>query len=942
MATMRAAVVVILFLVGVVGVVGAAAEPIPSYHKSMAGQFPVVDGDRQAVIVGQSHFLRRVVAACTGVTLKQVPETRYKPKDGDFPIYVGVTKKAQERLAKEIAQLDIEGYIILVEPTYAIVYAGPRRTDTGEPRSWAEGDFCRRFMGVDHYFPGELGIVFPKQEKVVVPCGLWVENPAFKHRHWSGYSGAAHSATWRLRASGGGGRFKYHHNLYRIIVPKKYKDHPEYFPVIYDDAKNKPRGTIYRHLKPGQRYVPTTRVAAYWQPCTTHPDVLGIVVEAALAAIAKNPENPTFSLAINDSGGFCVCPACVKATPAGVDPYSRAANAHRFFDFYNKVAAQVAQKYPNARLGFLAYSTLGSAYPKENLHPILMPYRTLSFADAWDPAYKKALYETVEKWSGIATHFGIYEYYYGRGFLIPRIYLHQMAEGLRHAHKLGAEGFYAEAYANWGMDGPKLWVTEKLLWNPAQDVDALIEQWCKGLFAEAAPQMRAYFDYAEKAWVTQKPAGKRRGMYRLMGSNYKKEQFTEIFPPAVRDEAWALLGKAEAAATQDVVKKRIAYFKDSFGATRLASSRFNAAARLAALRKAEAAKDNKNRKTPGYQPKPIYEWLLELEHWAAYPDIDSYMNDLRAKAPFAFHEFSQETATNRQKNAKKVHYSFAAWDTDADAIRTIVERTVGQAMDGKPKNKAELDAAVGAILDGALKKAQTAGKSVEHAVNVVRPLCLSMTLDARALPKPPTIDGTIEPGVWGEAQFDGSFYRYAYESRLAEERTKVWCGAHGGKLYVAFYCYQDPKSVRNILSKRDDVELVERRGRKYIDLGRPFPYLTNVDSVGVSLPGYRTAMVTSAGGIFDGQGTAYGPITDWNGCTAKVTRVADGWCVEMALDLGGKSFLTRRPQGTHRLNFFRTGGGGRQALRAAWVPAAPHRWAIDPRASGVVFFGEGK
>ena len=234
------------------------------------------------------------------------------------------------------------------------------------------------------------------------------------------------------------------------------------------------------------------------------------------------------------------------------------------------------------------------------------------------------------------------------------------------------------------------------------------------------------------------------------------------------------------------------------------------------------------------------------------------------------------------------------------------------------------------------------GRPIDNALAVVRPRCLSMAMDAQILKTAPVIDGDLELEVWGEPQFDGRFCRYPRETQLSEDRTQVWCGAVGGKLCLAFRCFQDPASVRNELPEHDNVDLVERRGRKYISLGRLFPYLTNVDSVGVTLPGYHTAIVTSAGGVYDGRSTAYGPITDWNGCTAKVARTTHGWCAEMALDLGERSFVAKRPKGPHRINFFRVGGAAKNAYRSAWVPATPRRWAIRPGTTGVVFFGADK
>jgi len=109
-------------------------------------------------------------------------------------------------------------------------------------------------------------------------------------------------------------------------------------------------------------------------------------------------------------------------------------------------------------------------------------------ADRWDPEYRKQQNEHIRRWSGIARQFGIYEWLFGRGFFIPRIYVHDFADGLRFAHEYGADGFYAEAYANWGLDGPKLSIAERLLWQPDQDLDELLDRWHTAMFAEAAEE----------------------------------------------------------------------------------------------------------------------------------------------------------------------------------------------------------------------------------------------------------------------------------------------------------------------------------------------------------------------------------------------------------------------------------------------------------------------
>ena len=122
-----------------------------------AAPFPLLDGERRAIIVGDGHLVRKVVEQCTGVRLELVSEAAYRPQPDRFPLYVGRTRMARELLADDIATLDAEGYIILVEPTRAVIFAQARTTDTGEPNTWAQADFLRRCLGADDLISGECG-----------------------------------------------------------------------------------------------------------------------------------------------------------------------------------------------------------------------------------------------------------------------------------------------------------------------------------------------------------------------------------------------------------------------------------------------------------------------------------------------------------------------------------------------------------------------------------------------------------------------------------------------------------------------------------------------------------------------------------------------------------------------------------------------------------------
>jgi len=869
--------------------------------------FPLLDGSQQAVIVGNGRLLQQGVERCTGITLPIVSEAAYKPVDDRFPIFVGDTETARRLLAEDIARLDVEGYILLVQPRQAVIYAPRPTTDTGDPLNWAQADFLRKFMGVRWLMPGELGMHFPAQVCVRIAAGKWVEQPAFKHRHWSGYCGSP-GPVWRVRASGGGGRFKDHHNLFRVFDPARFGDDPTLFPVIIPDGSDAtPRNPHYRGLKPGERFVPPAGLVAYWQPCTTHPRAIDIVVNAVAEQIRKHPDDRTFSLGINDSGGFCLCERCLAVSPPGVDPGSDAANGYRFYRFYNAVAERVAAELGDVRLGFLVYSDLTDWHPTR-LHPLLMPYLTMSMADRWDPAFAARQNELIERWSHTASQFGIYEWLFGKGYFIPRIYLGDFADGLRQAAKCGAEGFYAEAYANWGLDGPKLYVTERLLWNPSEDVDALLDEWHTAMFGDAGPAMRSYFDRLEQAWCQQQPSDERRGGYRIYSPTNKAAQFSEVFTPSVCDEAWLLLEQAETHATADLARRRIEMFKASFAATRAASHRFAAAEAL------DASFGNR-----ADQP-PLADLIATLDGWARHEAINPYMQNLSRQYPLAFQEFCEGKP-----------FSFAAWDTQPSAIHGLAVRTVDEALKatGGVTREKQLDDATSRLLD---QYAQ-----YPAAVSLLRRHAQGMTMTMRDLDAEPQLDGIVEP-LWGEPSFDGPFYLYPHEDEPAEENTKVWLRRFGDKLCIAIRSEQPRDSIdMSQTDKHDDIVLNDRGTVQPGDGGRDFPYLRAGDSVGVALPGqlYATVIVTPRGGVFDAHGSAYGYRTEWDGASVAVHLDDAGWTVEMIVaPYEPEAVLFDKPTVVRGFNFFRMHAG----RRSAWTPAAPRLWSIHPRTSGYVVY----
>ncbi|MBM4039390.1 MAG: DUF4838 domain-containing protein [Planctomycetes bacterium] len=495
----------------------------------------------------------------------------------DVRLWVGDQPRVREAIGKQLDALDDDGFIIRAAGKDVHV-AGKHDWGT----HFAAYDLLERFAGCRWYAPGPrfwepakdgvVGLfhIVPRAATVRMPADTnIVEEPSYKMR-WMRLV-PRHEFRMRLRD-------KFSHNLCVLIPPEPLgKERPDFFPEVQ-----------------GKRYVPPKGSEHDFQPCTTNPAVVEHMANAIIAHFDKNPQEGTYSVGMNDSGRYCECAKCQAVAPATLTDREHRI-AYTFFAFYNQVAERVAAKHPTKRLGCLAYAVL-SELPAGaiKLHPAIVPYLTRDSAQLFDQREVAEFREKVTRWHGLAARMGIYEYVYGTGFVIPRIYNRYLLKNIAERYGVGVDGFYAEDYPNWGLDGPKYWLIARMLWNCKLDPEELKRDYFGRLFGPLADAMRAYFELLEETWCTQTLESPRSN-YRWM---FDPKQLA-IFPPGVCDKAWAMLDEAERAAQGYIaatdgekkaycqqVAERVAYFKTTFALTRLLSQAYGSRKEPPGLREA--------------------------------------------------------------------------------------------------------------------------------------------------------------------------------------------------------------------------------------------------------------------------------------------------------------------------------------------------------------------
>ncbi len=432
----------------------------------------VVDASASGQVKAAAQLLAEYVERATGARL---PVGNALPPEGAV-LCVGRGTAWQ---TPEQTDLDEDGFDIAFPDARTVVIAGP--TDWGT--EFGVYEFLERYVGVRWLLPGEHGDDVPTAHSLAVSPEPVRQAPAIFSRLFSGLPGEAQT-TW-ARRNRMRGRVSFHHYLLHLFPPETYTaSHPEFFPILN-----------------GKRFLPPDNNAHHWQPCFTAPGIVEEAIKNIIDYFEANPAATSYSLGANDSSGYCQCEQCLARLSGDKNFLGRVDYSDLYYDWANQVIEGVLERFPDKWFGCLAYSEVAAPPQHTSVHPRLIPYMTYDRMKWKDAELREAGEALTRDWNARSPLLGWYDYIYGSPFCLPRVWFHHMADYYRFGYANGVRAMYAEAYANWG-EGPKLYLSLKLQWDPNADIDALLEEWylrCVG--EEAAPFLKQYYAHWEDFWT---------------------------------------------------------------------------------------------------------------------------------------------------------------------------------------------------------------------------------------------------------------------------------------------------------------------------------------------------------------------------------------------------------------------------------------------------------
>ena len=443
----------------------------------------VADGQAKCAFVasaGVKHedldFFTNAVFRCTGARMPIVEKVEVEGGGGQW----------------NSISFSVEKRPILMDSAYEVAFPDARTMRiTGSDNSvrWALNRILEERFGVCFCLPGPNGTHYPAAKTVTMPAVGWQDKAAYQ----LGYETLGSVDPRYQRSINAGGRtVSSSHMLRTIYADPKYKE-PEWV------AKLMP-------LINGERKYPTN-IVRLWEPCFACKEGIDEAVNFILDWMKKNPETTSFSLGVNDCGGFCECDGCRAMNGGSVTEKCRFDKNYPCFSnaygrWCNAIAERVCKVYPDLMLGFLAYRELIDP-PDVKLHPNLVPSLCIETLQRVDPATLARYTALFDAWSEKASHIGVYDYAYGSSYRVPRMYSRLFRDfiALKLTKNPQFNGYMCE-YGNPWHEGPKLYTQFKLLWDPAQDLGKLQDAWCRACGGEeAAPYLKKIYDLWEEFWM---------------------------------------------------------------------------------------------------------------------------------------------------------------------------------------------------------------------------------------------------------------------------------------------------------------------------------------------------------------------------------------------------------------------------------------------------------
>jgi hypothetical protein len=410
-----------------------------------------------------SAVLQRYLLEISGTALPIIESDKHK---SPYEIVLGQNERiTQAGLNINLNELKEDGFLIRTDSMRLFIVGGNEKGTL-----YGVYTFLEKYLGCRMYSPTMK--IIPKQKKIIVDKIKDQQVPVFRFRD------THYRSTWENEyidwhkldhdASGGRPEWGMWVHTFNTLVPPEiyYEEHPEYFAMVK-----------------GKR-IPT-------QLCLSNSAVVDLTIQNMRQMIAQNPTAKYWSVSQNDNKDYCTCDNCKiidnrEGSPSG-----------SIINFVN----QVADQFPDKVISTLAYEYGRHApialKPRDNVNIMLCSieaYRHKAITE--DPASADFV-KDVEDWGRIAKDIIVWDYVIQFNNLIsPFPNLHVLQPNLKFFAKHNVNSMFEQGNREVGGEFAALrgYLLSKLMWDPNENVDTLMNDFLRGVYGPASKPIRQYID----------------------------------------------------------------------------------------------------------------------------------------------------------------------------------------------------------------------------------------------------------------------------------------------------------------------------------------------------------------------------------------------------------------------------------------------------------------
>ncbi|MBW6460409.1 MAG: DUF4838 domain-containing protein [Bacteroidales bacterium] len=399
------------------------------------------------------------------ITGFQLPVMADDQPVNEYEIVIGRSNRlARYKINIKQGELGQDGFIIRTHRQDLII--------TGElPEGTLNGvyTFLEEYLGCRFYSPGVMHI--PRMDHVILPKIKDRQVPVFTLRelYFPERQDKEYLAWHKLHTRNSEQWGMWVHTFRRLVPATEYfRSTPTYFAEI--NGRRVPNGQL----------------------CLTHPEVFSVLTENLRKNMDKKPRAQYWSVSQNDNFLACQCTGCQEAADR------LGGQSGIMIDFINRVAAE----FPDKVISTLAYQYTRRApskvKPLPNVNIMLCSIEcNRSQPIAFDPS-SASFVKDVKDWTHLTDNILIWDYVVQfRNYISPFPNMRVLQPNLEFFAKNNCRMMFQQGSGPVWSEFSELrsYLIAKLLWDPYQDADKIMDDFIVGYYRSAAPFIKQYIEF---------------------------------------------------------------------------------------------------------------------------------------------------------------------------------------------------------------------------------------------------------------------------------------------------------------------------------------------------------------------------------------------------------------------------------------------------------------